>query len=317
MTRRTGKDLTSLSSEEFDLSDLEADLSAKERALQARLRAVEDRRRVMAEREALLRSRAEELARMAASVGTAVHSEVQEAATSRGLESPQEEAALLERKAALRARQTAARKRTEALSAFEAALANLEKGMVEIEATLGHRETSVAALAREVIRLEGEHRARREAQARAMAEEARRAAEARAAGKRASEAAASAGQRPAPAIPPPPPNRRVYPRYRVELDVTLHSEHNFFTGFTENLSQGGLFIATHEYLPIGTELDLTFRLPNSREIRTRGRVRWIREYNPENVGAVPGMGVKFLELRPDDLALVSAFFREREPMFFA
>jgi uncharacterized protein (TIGR02266 family) len=103
----------------------------------------------------------------------------------------------------------------------------------------------------------------------------------------------------------------------VEIDVTLHSEHNFFTGFTENISQGGLFIATHEYLPIGTELDLTFRLPNTREIRTRARVCWIREYNPDNVGVSPGMGVQFLELSPDDLALVSAFVREREPLFFA
>ena len=39
-------------------------------------------------------------------------------------------------------------------------------------------------------------------------------------------------------------NRRRDPRYGVELDVTLESDHNFYAGFVENLSVSGIFVAT-------------------------------------------------------------------------
>jgi len=39
--------------------------------------------------------------------------------------------------------------------------------------------------------------------------------------------------------------RRAHVRHDVELEVSLESESNFYMGLTENLSEGGLFIAIH------------------------------------------------------------------------
>jgi uncharacterized protein (TIGR02266 family) len=315
-----------ISAAEADLTNQDADLAARERALHARLLALEDRRRVIRDREVALRARAIELAHKATDLGVPVYAEVQTAAQAQGPDAPLAEVAPTDREASLAARRVGIEKRRAALAAGETAAAKITERLQESEATLAHRETSVAALAREVIRQEREHLARREAQARAHAEEMRRAAEARAAdeARRGAERRALETGSTLPelrAVPPPPPRpsgseRRVHRRVAVELDVTLSSEHNFFTGFAENISEGGLFIATHEYLEVGTDIDLTFRLPSRREVRTRARVQWIREYNPESEGVSPGMGVRFLDLAANDLQAVMEFLRQREPMFY-
>jgi hypothetical protein len=41
-------------------------------------------------------------------------------------------------------------------------------------------------------------------------------------------------------------HRREHSRFHVDLDVTVGSDHNFYAGFAENLSAGGVFIATHK-----------------------------------------------------------------------
>jgi uncharacterized protein (TIGR02266 family) len=323
MAREHDPRLSGLAAEEFELSNLEAELSARERAFQARARTLDDRRRVLAEREGSLRRRASELIAKAGQLGATVHAEVQLAADARALEAPLGEVARAERSESAKARRGALKKRQAAVEQAETAVANIESALREAEMVLAHREGSVAALAREVIRLEGELRARREAEAREIAERARRAEEARRGASALETARTLPNLPPIPqATPSAPPqtrglDRRVHSRVRVDLDVTLSSEHNFFTGFAENLSEGGLFIATHEYLDVGTELDVTFRLPGGREIASRARVCWVREYNPDSVGVSPGMGVQFLDLRADDQAAVLAFLRQREPMFYA
>ena len=111
-------------------------------------------------------------------------------------------------------------------------------------------------------------------------------------------------------------NRRVHARLNVELEVSLSSEHNFFAGFTQNISEGGLFIATHEYAELGTELDIKLHLQYGREIRARAKVSWVREYNVDAQDTSPGMGVAFIGLSQTDQDAVNAFLRKRDPMFY-
>src|SRR5512142_3495795 len=86
-------------------------------------------------------------------------------------------------------------------------------------------------------------------------------------------------------------SRRKAARYWVELDVTLNSEHNFYTGLVENISQGGVFIATHRQQSIGDIMDLSIRIPNSKAvIRGTGEVRWISDFS-EQSNTPPGVGV--------------------------
>src|ERR1700733_903690 len=67
--------------------------------------------------------------------------------------------------------------------------------------------------------------------------------------------------------------RREHERFSVELEVSLGSEHNFYAGLAENLSAGGVFIATHQLKPVGSTIELTINLPDGVQIRANGLVR--------------------------------------------
>jgi len=109
--------------------------------------------------------------------------------------------------------------------------------------------------------------------------------------------------------------RRNHERKQLRSELSLWTEHNFYTGFTEDISEGGLFVATHEFLPVGSPIDLELELPGGHALRVRGIVRWVRD--PHDPGeTIPGMGIQFETLAPADLAAISEFMRNREPMFW-
>lgn len=109
--------------------------------------------------------------------------------------------------------------------------------------------------------------------------------------------------------------RRASPRYKVELDVSIGSEHNFYGGFVENLSVGGVFIATHLLKPVGEVFEISVYLPGQEiAVKGLGEVRWIRECSDRSI--TPGMGVRFLELEPGSAERIEAFLSQRDPMFF-
>jgi uncharacterized protein (TIGR02266 family) len=113
-----------------------------------------------------------------------------------------------------------------------------------------------------------------------------------------------------------PRGRREHSRFRVDLDVTVTSEHNFYAGFIENMSVGGLFIATHQLKPVGERVEFSVHLPDSEEaIRGSGVVRWLRVYS-ESSNVSPGMGICFDELDAASRARVEKFLAQREPLFY-
>jgi uncharacterized protein (TIGR02266 family) len=110
--------------------------------------------------------------------------------------------------------------------------------------------------------------------------------------------------------------RRAHPRHDVELEVTLESESNFYMGLTENLSEGGLFIATHLVKPMGTRIEVSIKLPHVAEpIKAVGTVRWTREYS-ETSDTMPGMGVRFENIAPEHVAQIREFLAARAPLFY-
>jgi uncharacterized protein (TIGR02266 family) len=108
--------------------------------------------------------------------------------------------------------------------------------------------------------------------------------------------------------------RRGHRRHSVSIEVSASSEHNFFTGFCQDLSEGGLFLATSQLLPLGELIDLEFSLPGGKTIRATGVVRWHRT-RVQEAGERVGYGVEFLALNPDDLKAIRDFFQQREPLF--
>jgi uncharacterized protein (TIGR02266 family) len=113
-----------------------------------------------------------------------------------------------------------------------------------------------------------------------------------------------------------PPDAREHVRHAVVLEITFVSDSQFYVGLTENLSEGGIFVATHALRRPGTLLEVFFSLPDSPEpIRVLGEVRWVREYSPDS-DAPPGFGVRFVSLRKDDASRIHAFIDHRPALLF-
>ncbi len=111
-------------------------------------------------------------------------------------------------------------------------------------------------------------------------------------------------------------NQRSTPRISVELEVTLTGAHNFFTGFTQNISEGGIFISTHQVFPIGTTFQISLTV-EKRKIDIPARVMWVREDTPFlPKGIDPGMGLIFTEINDEDKELIQDFLRRKEPLFY-
>lgn len=98
----------------------------------------------------------------------------------------------------------------------------------------------------------------------------------------------------------------------------METETNFYTGLTQDISTGGLFVATHQLRPIGDHMLIKFRLPDSSQvISVDAEVRWLREPSPYGrQDHPPGMGLKFVDLHPQARMAIAAFLRQRESLFF-
>ncbi|MCC6750929.1 MAG: TIGR02266 family protein [Deltaproteobacteria bacterium] len=106
-------------------------------------------------------------------------------------------------------------------------------------------------------------------------------------------------------------NRREHVRTELQASVSLSSETNFYSGHMNDVSEGGLFVATREPQAIGTVLVVEFSLPDDElTIFVKGEVRWIREEGPGPEG-VAGMGIRFLNLHEDDRQRIEAFVQKR------
>lgn len=113
-----------------------------------------------------------------------------------------------------------------------------------------------------------------------------------------------------------PLGRRGDARYRVALEVGIASQHNFYGGLAEDLSAGGVFVATHRALPVGERVEVAIDVPEcSYIVRGIGEVRWTRDYCSDS-DVPPGIGVKFLHLEEGGAETIRRFLRDREPLIF-
>ncbi|MDD5307187.1 MAG: PilZ domain-containing protein [Deltaproteobacteria bacterium] len=110
--------------------------------------------------------------------------------------------------------------------------------------------------------------------------------------------------------------RRHEKRLAIEADIGFQSDTNFFTGFSEDISSGGLFIASYDLRPIGATMNINFTLPDGHLVSVTGVVRWIREYTELHPDMAPGMGVQFQGLKHEDERAINRFLTQRPPMFF-
>lgn len=121
-------------------------------------------------------------------------------------------------------------------------------------------------------------------------------------------------------MPPPSPDGESPAGDTAKVDVqtvlSMNTSHQFYTGFSENIDEGGIFVATFEPKEIGSRVLVNFKLPGGKPVTARGEVQWVREYNPLNPDVAPGMGVQFTDLLPEDREEIEQFMQARAPMFY-
>lgn len=112
----------------------------------------------------------------------------------------------------------------------------------------------------------------------------------------------------------PVPARAGATRERLEANVGATTESNFFVGFSGDIGEGGVFVATYATFPIGTPVEVLVTLPGGFEKTIQGVVRFVRD--PMDMDSEPGMGVRFERLEHESRELILRFIRKRAPLFY-
>lgn len=98
----------------------------------------------------------------------------------------------------------------------------------------------------------------------------------------------------------------------LEVGLAPRSESNLVAGYDGRVN--GVFVATYRALPIGARVDLTLCLPGGAEVDCHARVEWTREAGCRD--GLPGIGLRFASIDPEDDDLLQTFAAYREPLFF-
>jgi hypothetical protein len=111
------------------------------------------------------------------------------------------------------------------------------------------------------------------------------------------------------------PRQRPLPT-RVEVNVSLVSEHNFYVGVSRRIDSGGVFIATAMPPPVGTRLAVRLGLADGRRIDLEGEVAFVREKSA-TIGRQPtGCGVKLHSLPGWAIDAIDRFVLARQPIVY-
>lgn len=99
----------------------------------------------------------------------------------------------------------------------------------------------------------------------------------------------------------------------LEMEVPLEGDTTFFTGRTGELDKGGLFVGTDEPLPVGTEVLLSFVLPDGHQVRVDAVIAWVRAPRYRQGQLPAGMGVRFRSLAPSDAEAIARYLEKHPP----
>jgi len=100
---------------------------------------------------------------------------------------------------------------------------------------------------------------------------------------------------------PPVSERRIYERVDVEWSVDCETEQTFLYASITNISEMGIFVATHEPLEVGTRLTLRFALPGEESpFSLLGQVQWVNPIRMLSDNPNPGMGIRFVDLSSEN-----------------
>jgi uncharacterized protein (TIGR02266 family) len=104
-------------------------------------------------------------------------------------------------------------------------------------------------------------------------------------------------------------------RIVLRAQVSIKSQTNFFMGFSEDISEGGVFISTECAPNIGEEIEVNVPTLSGGEEVVVGIVRWHRA---QGDGTITGCGVQFQNLSSGARKAIQEMIAtlKKEPLFF-
>lgn len=109
-------------------------------------------------------------------------------------------------------------------------------------------------------------------------------------------------------------DRRRFPRVLVDLEVDYSHEDTYLFAYIRDISATGLFVRTNAPEPPGTRLNVRFTPTlasrGAPPLELEAEVIWINAYRPGHSDNLhPGMGIRFVDLDPDDRARLVDFVK--------
>ncbi len=103
----------------------------------------------------------------------------------------------------------------------------------------------------------------------------------------------------------------------LSLEVWLHgaSDSNLYLGFTQDVAEGGVFVATYEERPIGATVELSLEIDGKEPVKVAGQVHWTRPQGASDDLPV-GLGVRLLAVSRELGQTLQAFAARRTPIFY-
>lgn len=99
-------------------------------------------------------------------------------------------------------------------------------------------------------------------------------------------------------------------RVPIQLLVDYKADGHYLFDFCRDLGTGGVFIETKQPLSSGSEIELTFTIPDSKEtLRTTGKVIWSQSPIANRTDVNVGMGVQFTQFSENQRRLLDDFIR--------
>jgi len=106
--------------------------------------------------------------------------------------------------------------------------------------------------------------------------------------------------------------RRASPRADIVVRVNYQSVDSLFSEFARNINDGGIFVETDSPQPVGTNVELEFKLPGSeRPIEVVGNV--VRSVSSDQVdpNGIAGMAIEFENLDADARRQINEIIQTR------
>ncbi|MEO0813558.1 MAG: PilZ domain-containing protein [Myxococcota bacterium] len=105
------------------------------------------------------------------------------------------------------------------------------------------------------------------------------------------------------------------PRYAVQnLNVIYDVDGSFWSGPVVDMSESGVFVETSHELSIGVRVVLVPDVPEDQALpfEIEAEVVRVNQYRPEHyTHSRPGIAFRIVGLRPDQMATLSQFLRDR------